>query len=51
MVNMLPMLAKFHRWPMHRIHHRSFPNFVFQAFSRKAGFAFAPHKLVQTENE
>jgi len=49
--NMLPLDAKFHRSPMHGIHHRSFPTFVFQSYPRRAGFVFSPDEIVPTLKE
>lgn len=40
MANMLVLHAKFHRHKNHGIHARTFPEWLFQAFPRRAGFVF-----------
>ena len=42
MENMLVLHEKFHRHKDHGIHVMSFPEWLFQAFPRRAGFVFTP---------
>jgi hypothetical protein len=42
MANMLVLHSKFHRLKEHGIHAMSFPEWIFQAWPRKAGFVFTP---------
>lgn len=42
MANMLVLHSKFHRLQGHGIHGMSFPEWIFQAWPRKAGFVFTP---------
>lgn len=42
MANMLVLHSKFHRLEGHAIHGMSFPEWIFQAWPRKAGFVFTP---------
>jgi len=46
MENMLVLHAKFHRHRDHGIHEMSFPEWIFQAFPRVAGFVFTPDEEV-----
>ena len=42
MANMLVLHEKYHRHKDHGIHAMSFPEWLFQAFPRRAGFVFTP---------
>ncbi|WP_028534231.1 hypothetical protein [Paludibacterium yongneupense] len=49
MENMLVLHSKFHRHRDHGIHEMSFPEWIFQAFPRVAGFVFTPDEVAHAK--